>query len=583
MTRRRLQPLRLRKTSPGNWRKMANTRALITAVGLAAACVLSTSHAAETAAPAPERLVGMRRITQDQYRQIIADVFGKTIKLGGRFEPDQRDAGLLAVGASQVSVTASGFEQYDDMARSIAAQVVDEQHRSVMIPCAPASAQQPDDACAGKFLGSVGRVLYRRPLTQRELADEVKIASDVSLRLHDFYAGLGSALTGMLESAQFLFRQETARPDAADAAHLQLDGYSKASRLSFLLWNAAPDLPLLEAAEHGELDSSDGLSRQVDRMLASPRLEAGVRAFFSDMLGFSTFEGLAKDPVLYPKFSARIAADAQEQTLRTIVDLVLRQHGDYRDLFTTRTTFLTPLLGALYKIPVTTPDDLPDAWVRYDYPENAEQAGVISEASFVALHSQPGRSSPTVRGKALREVLLCQKVPDPPGNVNFALVQDTNNPDFKTARQRLTAHRSAPTCAGCHKIMDPIGLALENFDTTGAFRTLENGAPIDPSGEIDGIKFSDARGLGKAIHDNPATTGCVVNRLFTYATGRTATKEEIGSMQRDFGQAFAKSGYDMKALLRSIATSNEFYRVAKPEIRAGIPAASRLAQEGEGR
>jgi hypothetical protein len=526
-------------------------------------------------------LVGMRRITQDQYRQIVADIFGKTIKLGGRFEPDQRDGGLLAVGASQVSVTASGFEQYDDMARAISAQVVDEQHRAVTVPCVPQSAQSQDDACAGKFLGGVGRLLYRRPLSQRELADEVKIASEVSLRLHDFYAGLSMALTGMLESAQFLFRQEVATSQAADPGHLTLDSYSKATRLSFLLWNSGPDRLLLDAASQGELDTQVGLSRQADRMIASPRLEAGVRAFFADMLGFTAFEGLSKDPLLYPKFSARVAADAQEQTLRTVVDLLLRQGGDYRDLFTTRTTYLTPLLGAVYKIPLTTPDDLPDGWVRYEFPQGADQAGIITHASFVALHSQPGRSSPTVRGKALREVLLCQKVPDPPGNVNFALVQDTTNPAFKTARQRLTAHRSEATCAGCHKIMDPIGLALENFDTTGAFRTLENGTPIDASGEIDGLKFANAQELGKAIHDNPAATSCIVNRIYSYGVGRAATKEESAWIHTDLSKDFASGGYGIKALLRAMATSDQFYRVAKPEIHAEIPTSLRLALEGE--
>jgi hypothetical protein len=561
---------------------MAKKFGIVLALALTASSVAGITSAATDATSVPRvQLVGMRRITQDQYRQIIADVFGKTIKLGGRFEPDQRDAGLLAVGASQVSVTASGFEQYDDMARAIAAQVVDEQHRSVTIPCVPKVAQAKDETCAATFLGGVGRMLYRRPLTQRELADEVKIASDVSDRLHDFYAGLSMALTGMLESAQFLFRQEVANSDASDPSHLTLNASSKATRLSFLLWNSGPDRLLLDAAEHGELDTTAGLSKQVDRMLDSPRLAAGVRAFFSDMLGFTAFEGLAKDPVLYPKFSARVAADAQEQTLRTIEDLLLRQGGDYRDLFTTRTTFLTPLLGAIYKIPLTTPDDLPDGWVRYEFPQDADQAGIITQASFVALHSQPGRSSPTVRGKALREVLLCQKVPDPPGNVNFALVQDTNNPAFKTARQRLTAHRSEATCAGCHKIMDPIGLALENFDTTGAFRSLENGTPIDASGEIDGLKFANAQELGKAIHDNPAATSCIVNRIYSYGVGRSATKEESAWIHTNLAKDFADGGYGIKALLRSMAISDQFYRVTKPEIRAEIPVSSRLAFEGE--
>src|ERR1700729_644849 len=143
---------------------MAKKFGIVLALALTASSVAGITSAATDATSMPRaQLVGMRRITQDQYRQIIADVFGKTIKLGGRFEPDQRDAGLLAVGASQVSVTASGFEQYDDMARAIAAQVVDGQHRSVTIPCVPKVAQAKDETCAATFLGGVGRMLYRRP------------------------------------------------------------------------------------------------------------------------------------------------------------------------------------------------------------------------------------------------------------------------------------------------------------------------------------------------------------------------------------------------------------------------------------
>jgi len=551
----------------------------LTCGGAIAVCLSASALAADSVPTAATHLVAMRRITQEQYRQIIGDVFGRTIKLGGRFEPDQRDAGLIAVGAGQASVTASGFEQYDGMARSIAQQVVDEQHRAEMIPCQPAAATGPDDACASQFIGGVGRLLYRRPLTELELNAETKIANATATRLKDFYAGLGLSLSGMLESAQFLFRQEMASPDPDHVGIDRLDAYSKASRLSFLLWNAGPDLPLLAAAERGELDSGAGLRRQVDRMMKSPRLEAGVRAFFTDMLGFSAFESLAKDPALYPKFSLKVAGDAQEQTLKTIVDHLLTHGGDYRDIFTTRKTFLTPLLAAVYQIPIQTPDDLSDAWVPYEFPEGANQAGIVTQASFVALHSQPGRSSPTVRGKALREILLCQKVPDPPGNVNFAVVQDTANPVYKTARQRLTAHRTQPTCAGCHKIMDPIGLALENYDTTGGFRLVENGVPIDASGEIDGAKFTDAAGLGKALHDNPGTAGCVVNRLYSYAVGRTPEKSEIEWLHGDLAKTFSSGGYRIKDLLRGIATSDVFYAVARPESHAELTARSKLALE----
>jgi hypothetical protein len=305
-------------------------------------------------------------------------------------------------------------------------------------------------------------------------------------------------------------------------------------------------------------------------MVQSPRLEGGVRAFFIDMLQFDQFATLAKDTTIYPKFTTQIAADAQEQTLRTIVDHLIVRHGDYRDLYTTRKTFVTRDLGAIYGLPIAkdTANGAPDDWRPYEFPEgDPHGVGILSQASFVALHSHPGRSSPTLRGRALREVLLCQKVPDPPGNVNFTVVQDTKNPQYKTARERVTAHRTDPTCAGCHKLIDPIGLGLENFDSAAGFRTSENGAPIDTSGELDGIAFKNAAGLGQAMHDDAATQSCLVNRLYAYATGRTPAKAE-SDFVKYLGRSFAAEGYRVPDLMRTIATSDAFFRVAAPQTGA---------------
>ena len=163
----------------------------------------------------------------------------------------------------------------------------------------------------------------------------------------------------------------------------------------------------------------------------------------------------------------------------------------------------------------------------------------------------------------MRELLLCQKIPDPPNDVNFAVVQDTSNPDYKTARARLGAHLTAPTCAGCHKLTDPIGLALEQFDSAGGFRATENGETIDVSGDLDGIKYVDAASLGSALRDNPATTSCVVNRMFSYATGQ-ATPREAGVLLGNLEKTFAKAGYRIPDLMHAMATSGSFYRVDPP-------------------
>jgi len=501
--------------------------------------------------------VVMRRLSEEQYRQSIADVFGPDIRVAGRFEPDVRKSGLLAVGAGAVTVTPSGFEQSDGRAIAIAAQVVDKDHRDKLIPCRPASAKAADDACAAQFLRHYGRLLFRHPMREARLQQRVGDANRATAVTGDFYSGLAFALAPMLYSPEFLFRMETSEPDPEHPGMARLDAFSKASRLSFLLWNTTPDDALLTAAEHGDLDTRGGLSRQVDRMLASPRLESGVRAFVSDFLGFDEFDTLAKDPVLYPAFNQRVAVDAREQVLRTAIDQLVTRDGDYRDLFTTRRTFLTRSLGPVYDVPVRSET----GWEPHEFPADDPRAGLLTEVGFTALHSHPGRSSPTLRGKAIRELVLCEPVPAPPANVNFALVQDTTNPRFRTARDRLTAHRAEPTCAGCHKIMDPVGLALENFDALGAYRVAENGAPIDASGDLDGMKFTDPAGLGKAMHDNPATVSCLVGSLYRYATGRAIDRSEQ-PWQKWLEQRFAADGYLVPELLRRIATSDAFFAIA---------------------
>jgi hypothetical protein len=292
-------------------------------------------------------------------------------------------------------------------------------------------------------------------------------------------------------------------------------------------------------------------------MLASPRLDTGVRAFFDDMFGFDDFAVLSKDPKVYPAFTGVTATDAREQTLRTIVDHLITKKRDYRDLFTTRETFISPALAAIYNVPA------PPNWTPYTFPDGSAREGIQSQISFLAVHSHPARTSPTERGKALRELLLCQPVPPPPPNVDFSAVDNPNSP-FRTVRERINFHQKNPACAGCHKIMDPMGLALENFDGVGRYRTEEKGAVIDASGKLDGVSFKDVTGLAKALHNHPALPTCLVRRVFSYGSGTPATSSEKDVLDY-FNARFAAAGYRFPDLLRTIALSNAFAEVATPE------------------
>jgi hypothetical protein len=508
-----------------------------------------------------------RLISETQYRDVIADVFGDDIKVSIRLPSVKRTNGLVALNAGSTIVTTGTFDQFDASARSVADQVVDKSHREALVSCAPANEHAVDNRCAAKFFTKVGKFLYRRPLSDDELAMLVNAAADAASQRKNFYSGLAASLAGMLVSPKFLFIDEIAEADPRNPGQFRLDSYSVASRLSLLLWNTYPDQELLTAAERDELHTKNGLAKQVSRMLASPRFDAGVRAFFADFLVFENFDTLSKDPVIYPAFSLRTAGAAREQALRVIVKHVVEENWDYRELFTTRETFVNDDLGSLYRIPIGRSGE----WESYELPQNSPRAGLLTLISFLAVYGHPGRSSPTRRGKALREVFLCQHVPDPPPNVDFTGFEDPKNA-FATARARLKAHTNNPVCAGCHKITDPIGLGLEDFDGAAQFRAEERGTPIDTSGVLDGLTFKDAVGLGRALHDHPQLPSCLVSRLYSYALGRQLTAADDAA-RSSWEKRFVADGFRVKDFLRELTSSNAYYAVGPPTPAESGPSA----------
>lgn len=502
------------------------------------------------------------RLTPEEYKRTIHQTFGSSVEVGdNNVQPGFRDEGLLAVGERRLTITSAELEQYERLARGISAQVVDPRRRALLVQCEPESESGPDNDCARQFFERVGLLLFRRPLTDGELKTYVSNHNRAATKLESFDSGLALALTSMLIDPEFLFRVERTEPDPSRPGETRLDAYSTASRLSFFLWDTSPDATLLAAAESGRLLTEQGLAEQVDRMLASPRMEDGVRAFFSDMLGFDEFATLSVDTNRYPKFTQNVEADAREQTLRTIVDHLLHENGDYRELFTTRETFLTPSLAALYGVPLARSQELGGAvpWVNYRFDESDPYAGILAQVSFLTVNSHPARTSPTLRGMALREKLLCQKVPAPPGNVDFNLVQDTDNPKYKTVRQRLSAHSSEPVCAGCHKITDRVGLSLEKFDTAGAYRTTENGAPIDATGSFNGKEYDGLKELAELIAVDPSTTSCLVKRAFAYGVARHPDEQELEWLA-DIQADLYEEGVKWRELMRRIALNPRFYR-----------------------
>jgi hypothetical protein len=496
----------------------------------------------------------IRRLTQAQYKNSIRDIFGPDVVVAGAMEPDSAISGLLTVGASQTSISSWGVEQYERLSYKLTEQIFsNESIRNKLVPCA--STPMFDEDCAKAFIASVGRKLWRRPLTDVEIAPYVNLSRTSVVALGHLDAGLQFPLASMLQSPNFLFRVELGETDPENSALLRYSNFEMAQRMSYFLWNSTPDEALLTAADQGELVTDTGLEKQLLRMLSADQAKEGIKNFFTELYELQHLDELTKDPNLFLHFSSELGPDAREETLRVIEDHIFTQDGDYRDLFTTQKTFINRRLAALYEVRAPARD----GFTQFEFQKKDGRRGLLGHASLLSLHSHAVASSATLRGKFIRKTLLCGVVPPPPVNVDTALPEPSGN--AITLKQRLGEHASSPACSFCHLLIDPIGLGLENFDGIGRFRTKEAGATIDPSGTLDMKPFADAWELSGVIRNHPQLPSCLVKNLYQYATGNVMGPGEQGQVNA-LSEMFQNDKYRIKELIKNIMMSSGF-RLAK--------------------
>lgn len=537
------------------------TLSLLATTALSAPALLADTDTNTAAQQVDNTLViATRRLSEAQYRQSIADIFGDDIVINARFEPERREQGLLALGSATLSMTAAGFEQVFSLSQDIAAQALTEARRDKLMPCTPATNTDFDEACAATFINQYGELLFRRPLKQAELDARLTTAATGTQRTGDFHTGLQLALASLLTAPEFLFRMERAEPDPQRAGQWRLDAYTRAARLSFLFWNSTPDAALLAAARSGDLFTEQGLQAQVERLSPSPRVEDGITAFLVDMMQIDGFDSMVKDASIYPKFNQLVADSAREQMVKTLVDLLVTRERDYREIFTSNETFLNRPLAAVYQVPFTSTEE----WAPYTFPDSAERSGIFSQVGFLSQYAHPGSSSPTLRGIKLHEIFLCEHTPEPPADVDFSAVVDS---DAATSRERLLDHMSNPGCIVCHQRSDPPGLALEHFDGLGQIRKYENGQLIDVSADLFGSKFVGAQGLGEFLYNDPRAPSCLVRNVYAYGTARMPDSSQRAFINDQVAQ-FAENGHKVPALFRQIANTPAFFAVTLPE---GLP------------
>ncbi len=503
---------------------------------------------------APAGLV-LPRLTASQYYDTLENLFGDPIPQMD-LEADTNPYLFFTIGASTTTVSELGVQQYEESAHAIAEMVFGDAARATeLMGCAPAS---PGDACVTGYLDHVGRRLFRRPMSGEEQMRWHGIAN--SLAGGDALRGVRYAIAGMLQSPLFLYRAELGEPDPADPSVRRYTGYEMASRLSFLLTNAAPSDELLDAAQRGELDDASGIHEHATRMLESEASRAAVQAFFAQYFDLVRLDRVERDPALHPSYTPTLISAMRTELELLVDDLVFRQDGDMRTLYSTRNTFVNDELASHYGL--SAPSANAVTFVPVELPASGPRRGVLTLGAFLTMNAHQTETSPTLRGKFVRERVLCQTVLAPPDNVNLDLSQEMGETP-RTLRERLEQHRDNPECSGCHAFLDPPGMFFEIFDGIGLHRTTEGGLPIDASGDLDGVPLADATALGDTLRDDVRVPRCMVKQLYRHANGRL---EEEGELRQivELSDAFAASGYRFQDLLLALATS-EGFRTARPD------------------
>lgn len=541
---------------------MKNYICIFTALALVLGCTESKSPydsditledmaAAESYSVEEAGSSSLRRLTRSQFRESIRSLLGDAIVIPKLSEPDTIEDGLLSIGASATTFSPRGVETLESTSYSIAGQAVETGAFSTFLTCTPQGVV--DDACTNSFIETFGRLAWRRPLTTAEV-DEIRGVATVSAQtLSSFNEGLVFAMATILQSPYFLFRVELG-PEMAAGEQSDFTGLDLASRLSYFLWNATPDDELLNAAQSGALATREGLFAQASRLMEHPNARLGLRNYFSEQFQLYKLDTYSKDPEIFEHFHNQLGANAREETLQLLEYIVFDMNGDFRDSVTADYSFVNSRLAALYAIPAP----VKDGFGFTDLNSDSNRAGLLGHASFLGLHAHPVSSSATLRGRAVRNILLCQSVPAPPVDVDTSIPEPSGT--TLTLRERVAEHLTEPGCAACHQFTDPIGLALENFDGIGRFRERDNGALIDASGDLDGEIFDDMIGLAAAVHEHPAFAPCMVKTLSHYAMGRVGSQRERNWLNT-LSERFEVHGYRMKRLIMEFIMSPLFTRV----------------------
>jgi hypothetical protein len=424
--------------------------------------------------------------------------------------------------------------------------------RGRIFVCRPAT-PSAEERCATTILSTLARRAYRRPVTNEDLRVPLKFYRDARAG-EDFDAGIEMALRAILTSTEFLFRVERDPTGIRPNQNYRVNDLELASRLSFFLWSSVPDDELLGLATQNKLHDSAVLEQQMRRMMADSRSRALVTNFAGQWLYLRNLAATVPDPRLFPDFDDNLRRSMQQET-ELFFESIVKDDRSVMDLLAANYTYLNERLAKHYGVP----NVYGSHFRRVSLSNDSMRGGLLGQGSILTVTSYGNRTSPVLRGKWILENILGTPPPPPPGNVP-PLGETQPVGRALTMRERMAQHRTNTACAGCHQLMDPIGLSVENFDAVGRWRNRGEGdMAIDASGGLpSGVTFEGVAGLKKALLDRPelfATT--VTEKLLTYALGRGLDYYDAATVRSIVREARDKD-YRFSSLIAGVVKSTPF-------------------------
>jgi hypothetical protein len=495
----------------------------------------------------------LRRLTRFEYQNAVRDLLNVDASAASDLPADEV-TNSFDNNAAVLTVSALHAEKYVLVSEALAKQAV--QDVSGLTGCDAAAIGE--DACAKAFATRLGRRAFRRPTTA---ADEQSLmtAYEAGRNGGSYAEGIEVMLRAALQSPDFLYRLETTSAADPTSSQVPVSPYELATRLSFLLWSSGPDDALLDAAGRGELASKAQVAAKAREMLGHPRARAAIANFFEQWTGARRLDVTTKSTSLFPEFTTELRAVMAAELPAFVEHVLWSGDRSLKALLTEPAAFVNAPLAAVYGVPAPASSNLE----RVELPAVQGRSGILTQAGFLSVQGHPDQTSPVLRGKFVRAMLLCQPPAPPPPDVDISLPQLDQG---ATARQRMAQHLAVgASCNGCHSLMDPIGLAFESFDAMGRYRDSEAGTTIDTSGEITGAadaslagSFVGVRAMAEKLAASSQVRDCVATQWFRFAAGRSEAENDECSLA-GLRDTFGGSGGDVLELIVATTQTDAFW------------------------